>query len=291
MSTLEKQLVVVTGLSGAGKSIALNTFEDMGFFCIDNLPICLGEELAKQLQANKKGMERLALAVDGRSFDFFQQWAAFMALFAELEHSFSLLYLAADEEVLLRRFSQMRRIHPLATVGGDAVDGIRLELSHTKEVRDAADVVIDTSSLTPTELRALLLSRFGGEDHVPQLPVRVLSFGFKRGVPAEADLVFDVRFLPNPYFVEHLRACTGKDAEVATYVLDTAAGSSFFALLTPMLSFLIPHYLQGGKMSLTIAIGCTGGKHRSVAVAEELAVWLQDQPVQLRLSHRDIGME
>lgn len=291
MTDQKKQLIIVTGLAGAGKSITLNTFEDMGFFCIDNLPLFLGEELARHLADEGRGLERIVVTVDGRSADFFQQWSAFVQPFRCLAHVFTMLYLDAKDEVLIRRFSQMRRLHPLAGECDGLAAGIALERQRLQGVQAAADLVIDTSAFTPNDLRAKLINLFAGEGEGGSLAVRVNSFGFKRGLPPEADLVFDVRFLPNPYFEQDLRQLTGKEAAVANYVLQTKAGIEFFDLLLAQLKFLLPQYQQAGKMSLTIAFGCTGGKHRSVAVAEKIGTWLAGQGVDFRLSHRDIGME
>ena len=286
-----KQLVLVSGMAGAGKSIALKSFEDMGFFCIDNLPLSLGQALYERLLAGDEELHRLALAVDGRAAAFFELWAQFVAPFRALEdRQVTLLFLTADDEVLVRRFSQMRRVHPLAGEDGVAA-AIARERQQAQPVAEAAELVLDTSSLTPNELRATLLSRFGSQEQLGQLPVRLTSFGFKRGIPAEADLVFDVRFLPNPYFVPELKARTGKEAEVAAYVFGAPASEQFFGHLQPLIDYLLPLYQQAGKMMLTIAIGCTGGKHRSVAVTERLGQWLQKSSVQVRVSHRDLGME
>ncbi|MEN8140104.1 MAG: RNase adapter RapZ [Thermodesulfobacteriota bacterium] len=286
----EKQLLVVTGLSGAGKSIALNTFEDMGFFCVDNLPLWLGDDFVRRLGEKAAGMARVALVVDSRSPDFFQEWPAFLALFKGLDYRLSHIFLWAGEQVLLRRFGQMRRVHPLAGRTGGVRQAIDLEVSHSGELRAAADLVIDTSSLAPNELRALLLRHFGSaEEKAAALPVRVVSFGFKRGLVEEADLVFDVRFLPNPYFQPDLKPLTGLVPQVADFVLANEDADAFCDYLKPLLTFLRARYQAAGKVVLTIAIGCTGGKHRSVALAERVAGWFG--PEQVRLSHRDIGLE
>ena len=284
----DKEIVLLTGLSGAGKSLALKAFEDMGYYCLDNLPVCLVANLASQIPTASV-MHRLVVVMDGRDPDFFESWANILKEFKQLNIPFRTLFLKATDDILVRRFSQMRRSHPI--LGGDGVLGaISQEKKLYAEITRQADMVIDTSSYTPNELRLLLQKKFAGELALDDFLVTITSFGFKRGIPVDADLVFDVRFLPNPYFVPELRAKNGKDKEISDFALANKSGQEFMALFLPLVEFLVPAYQEAGKISLTIAIGCTGGKHRSVAVSEKLARVLAARPG-LKICHRDIGLE
>lgn len=280
--------VLLTGLSGAGKSTALHAFEDMGYYCIDNLPCFLVEELLAKRQGAGH-LKRLALVMDSRDPHFFERLPGIMTALQKAEPELQIFFLTADDETLIRRFSQMRRVHPLAA-NRDLPTAIDHERHRFADLLGEARE-IDTSHLSPHELRGILRKACGADLATEPLPVTISSFGFKHGLPPEADLVWDVRFLPNPYFQPHLKAKTGKEAEVADFVLDNETGRRFLTLLEPLLTFLVPHYQQAGKISLTIAIGCTGGKHRSVAVSHRVAEMLSGLPLELRISHRDIGKE
>ncbi len=290
MSTAsELQTVLLTGLAGAGKTTALNVFEDMGYYCIDNLPCFLVEELLSRRQGASH-LDRLALVMDSRDPLFFERLPAILAALGESGRDFSVFFLKADDEALIRRFSQMRRLHPLAgdrglpeAIGAERRGFEALAIPNARE--------IDTTHLSPHELRAILRKACGAELGSEPLPVTISSFGFKHGLPPEADLVWDVRFLPNPYFQAHLKDKTGREADVADFALNNEIGRRYLSLLEPLLTFLVPEYQQAGKVSLTIAIGCTGGKHRSVAVSQRVAEMLSGLALDLRLNHRDIGKE
>lgn len=290
MSALSRpQIVLLTGLSGAGKTTALNAFEDMGYYCIDNLPCFLVEELVARREGARH-LDRLALVMDSRDPLFFESLAGIMAALGEPAKNFSLFFLKADDETLIRRFSQMRRVHHLA-VDRSLPEAINDERRLFQDVLPAAARIIDTSHLSPHQLRGVLRQECGADLASEPLPVTICSFGFKHGLLLEADLMFDVRFLPNPYFQSHLKEKTGKEPDVADFVLNNETGRLFLSHLEPLLTFLVPQYQQTGKVSLTIAIGCTGGKHRSVAVSQRVVEMLSGQALDLRLSHRDIGKE
>jgi len=278
------RLTIITGLSGAGKSTALNIFEDAGFYCIDNLPVFLLLPLLKGMAGKTGGPDRLALVMDARDPDLL---ASFASNFAEAgKHSDpSLIFLEASDTSLIRRFSQLRRAHPLSRAGNvrEAIQQERKQLAGLKKM---AGCVIDTTSLSPNDLRRALLAL----DPAREIGMRLnlLSFGHKFGPPEEADLLFDVRFLPNPYWVPDLKEKTGQTREVADYALANETGRKFLDLLLPLLAFLIPLYEESGKAYLTLAVGCTGGRHRSVAVAEALKDTLPGSKYDIKVEHRDI---
>jgi len=278
-------LTIITGLSGAGKSTALNVFEDAGFLCIDNLPVFLLLPLLDGMARRADGPHRLALVMDARDVELAPALAGVLKEVKPKTALAQIIFLEANDTVLLRRYSQLRRAHPLAQVGL-VQDGIFSEKKRLAGLRQLADRVIDTSTLTPTELRHKLL--LYDASPVADMRVNVLSFGHKHGLPSEADLLFDVRFLPNPYYVAELKEKTGLDAAVAGHALDNASGSQFLVHLHALLDFLLPEFEQAGKAYLTIAVGCTGGKHRSVAVAEELHRHLSGGKWVVKLFHRDI---
>lgn len=283
------QTVLLTGLSGAGKTTALNAFEDMGYYCIDNLPYFLVEELVAR-RGGAPHLDRLALVMDSRDPLFFESLPGIMAALGKPGKNFSVFFLKADDEVLIRRFSQMRRVHPLS--GDRSLPAAIADERQGFEALIVSDVrEVDTSHLSPNELRGILRKACGADLGSEPLPVTISSFGFKHGLPPEADLVLDVRFLPNPYFQAHLKDKTGKEDDVADFALNNDIGRRFLSLLEPLLTFLVPQYQQAGKISLTIAIGCTGGKHRSVAVSQRVAEMLSGLALDLRLNHRDIGKE
>jgi RNase adapter protein RapZ len=278
---------VITGYAGAGKSTALNVLEDEGHYCVENLPAFLLPELVNGLAARNDHGGRLAVVMDSRDADFPREFQAIFARLQAAARPLTLVFLEASEEVLLRRYSQMRRVHPRA--GGDPVrEGIRREREELRVLRQAADRIVDTSALTPHQLRLHLLEQLGGPGRRP-LRISFTSFGFKHGPPVEADLLFDVRFLPNPYFVPEMSGRTGLEPEVAAYVLDNEAARRFLDLVRPLLAFLIPQYRQEGKTYLTVGIGCTGGRHRSVAMTEKLAKLTGAVAGEtIRICHRDL---
>jgi UPF0042 nucleotide-binding protein len=280
-----RQLVILTGLSGSGKSTVLKAFEDMGYYCVDNLPVELIPIFAELHAAGEGDFARAALLVDAREG---LQLEKLPGLLKHLRHNYPiiLVYIEAHEDALLRRYSETRRPHPL---GKDF--SVRESLQHERAlmepIRKLADVVIDTSQFNVHELRHFVNERFKSESKRPLL-VSLVSFGFKYGVPTDADLMFDVRFLPNPHFVSKLRQFTGKDAKVRRYIESFPQTGEFLRRMQSLLTYLIPHYIEEGKSYLTIAFGCTGGKHRSVMMAEWLKKALEKKGFSTRVVHRDI---
>ena len=286
------RFVVVTGLSGAGKSHAIRTLEDVGYFCVDNLPLELISTFADLTLGRHRRLGRAAVVVDIRGG---RELAGFPAAYNRLKRRrglrVALIFLEADDRILLRRFSETRRPHPLAHKGS-AAEGLREERRQLRAIRALADRIVDTSRLSVHELRRAILGMTGSAVSAQPLSVNIMTFGFKHGVPAEADLVFDVRFLPNPHFVPNLRPLLGHDRRVARYVMRAPAAQRFLKLATALLRFLLPEYIAEGKSYLTIAIGCTGGRHRSIAIGEALARKLKTvRGVVLRVQHRDSANE
>ena len=283
------KFVIVTGLSGAGKSTALKMLEDMGYFCVDNLPIALLPKFAELAHAPGSDISQVAVGVDirnGRSLD---------EMSSVLEHlkasgvAYQILYLEASDEVLVKRYKETRRTHPLAKQGR-VEDGIRQEREKLLYLKENATYILDTSQLLTRELKKALEQIFVGEKNFKNLMITVLSFGFKYGIPSDCDLVFDVRFLPNPYYVEGLKYKTGNDKEVQDFVMGYELSHTFLDKLVDMLEFLIPNYILEGKNQLVIGIGCTGGKHRSVTLANKLFEALSNCPEYgVRLEHRDVS--
>lgn len=263
-----QRTVLVTGMSGAGKSTTTRALEDLGFFCIDNLPVVLLPKMTELAAAAGEEIRRLAIVIDAREGRFLSEAPHYIAEVRQGGHPIEVLFLEASDDALIRRFSETRRRHPLAGKGGVA-EGIHRERALLDDLRHLADQLIDTSGLTVHELKALIQNRFStAQASGPS--VSVMSFGFRYGIPSQADLVFDVRFLPNPYFVPELRPFTGVDPRVAGYVLERDEAQLFLRKIVELCAFLLPLYQRERKAYLTIAIGCTGGKHRSVAIAHEL---------------------
>jgi RNase adapter protein RapZ len=281
------RFIVITGLSGAGKSHAIRALEDLGYFCVDNLPLALIPTFADLTLRPTGEIRRAAVVVDirgGKQLSRFPDMYRKLARRARLRPA--LIFLEADDRVLLRRFSETRRPHPLAP-RRSAAEGLREERHQLKSIRELADRIVDTSRLSVHELRRAILGLAGSSTLVSPLAVTFLSFGFKHGAPIDADLVFDVRFLPNPHFVPELRPLLGSNPRVARYILRAPAARKFLRLTTSLLRFLLPEYIAEGKSYLTIAIGCTGGRHRSIAIAEALARALKDVPgVSIRVRQR-----
>lgn len=278
------RVVVVTGLSGAGRSTALRVLEDAGFFCVDNLPPALAPELLDVVTSEGK-LDRLGLGIDVRTGAFLSGAEQTLSRLEQAGHEVRVIFLDCADDVLVRRFSETRRPHALA-LDGDLQAAIASERERLSGLRARADVVIDTTDFTVHDLRRHLIDYVGREGERPSMVVRLLSFGFKYGTPVHADLVFDLRFLPNPHFVEELRPRTGMDPEVAAYVLESPETKELIEHLKPLLDYTIPRYAREGKAYLTIALGCTGGRHRSVAMAEELARQLGSAH-QVVVIHRD----
>ena len=279
--------IVVTGMSGAGKSAASRCLEDLGFFCIDNLPATLIPKVAELCAQSEKRIEQVALVVDAREGRFLEGLFDILADLRRDGHLVRVVFLEASDEVLVRRFSESRRPHLLAP-GGSALEGILAERALLAHLKAKADLVIDTSSFTVHEFRKLLAGSFLDLPAPSRTALSLLSFGYKHGLPVDADLVFDARCLPNPHFVEALQPLTGLAPQVGEYVLGFAQARGFVERIQEFLKFTLPLYVQEGKAYLTIAVGCTGGRHRSVVLAEELARLLREAGYEVSVRHRDV---
>jgi UPF0042 nucleotide-binding protein len=283
-----QRIVFVTGMSGGGKLTAVRALEDSGFFCIDNLPVPVIPKMLDLLQHSAE-MTKLAIVFDAREKKYLGEAPKIVADARARGLDVQLLFLEASDVSLIRRFSETRRRHPLAP-DGTVPEGIAAERALLADLRAIADEVIDTSATTVHELKHLVQERFGSES-VTQLNVTVTSFGYRYGLPPQADIVLDVRFLPNPYFVPDLRALPGTSLEVSRWVLDHQISRDFLARAAELLTFLLPRYRDEGKAYLTVALGCTGGRHRSVALSEALGNALATQGVKARVRHRDVDRE
>jgi len=283
-----RHLVILTGLSGSGKSTVLKTFEDLGFYCIDNLPIGMLPMFADLPLGGEGEVARAAILVDAREGEQIAQLPRIVRLMRRDGAQTELVFIEDNEEALLRRFSETRRPHPLGQDSSVRV-GLARERRLMEPIRKFADVVIDTTKFNVHELRAFITRRFQDSDHKPML-VSLVSFGFRYGIPPDADLVFDVRFLPNPQFVAHLRKFSGKDKRVARYIRSFPQTGEFLKRIEGLLSYLIPHYIREGKSYLTIAFGCTGGQHRSVMMAEQIRRNLLKAGYNAKVNHRDIKL-
>jgi UPF0042 nucleotide-binding protein len=280
-----RQLVILTGLSGSGKGSVLNTFEDLGFYCVDNLPVALIPTFTELYEEGRGEIERAALLVDAREGEQIEKLPGIYRKLSS-EHPATLVFIEASDEALLRRFSETRRPHPLSH-GGSVAEGIREERRRMAPIRRLADVIIDTTKFNVHELRQFIIDRFQRPGRRP-LVVSVVSFGYRYGLPADADLVFDVRFLPNPHFVPRLRPFSGKDPRVARYIRSFPQTGEFLRRIESLLGYLIPHYIREGKSYLTVALGCTGGRHRSVTLAEVIRRALQRKGYAAKVVHRDL---
>jgi RNase adapter protein RapZ len=280
-----RQLVILTGLSGSGKGSVLRTFEDLGFYCVDNLPVSFIPSFAEQSMDGAEEFGRSALLVDAREGE---QLKKLPEVYRKLrrEYPTTLVFVEASDEALARRFSETRRPHPQ---GADipVLEGIRLERAQMARIREISDVVIDTTKFTVHDLRQFIIEKFEKAGKRPLL-VSLVSFGYRFGLPADADLVFDVRFLPNPHFVEKLRPHSGKDPRVSKYIRSFKQTGEFLRRIEGLLEYLIPHYIREGKSYLTIAFGCTGGRHRSVMMAEAMAKALSKKGYTTKVEHRDL---
>jgi UPF0042 nucleotide-binding protein len=283
------RIIVLTGLSGSGKSTATRALEDIGYFCIDNLPVVLLPKMTELAAAAGAEIQLLAIVIDAREGRFLDEAPRCIEEARRAGNPVEVLFLDSSDDVLIRRFSETRRRHPLSP-DGSLPQGIAFERGRLKDLRALADQIIDTSSLTVHELKGLIQARFAATPQEgPSLSL--LSFGYRYGIPAQADLVFDVRFLPNPFFVPGLKSFTGRDARVAEYVLNREETAAFLERIVDLCQFLLPHYRREGKAYLTVAIGCTGGKHRSVAVAHALGERLTQMGHKVQVSDRDSEKE
>ena len=282
------RIVVVTGMSGGGKSTALKMLEDMGYYCVDNLPAFLIEKFIELINLPGNQVQKVAMGLDVRSGQSFEDVDLVVSKLREAGYQIEILFMDAAENVLIKRYKETRRVHPLS-LDGRVEDGVRDERKILEKIRQHADYIIDTSNLLTRELKEELERIFILDKEYNSLMVTVMSFGFKYGIPADADLVFDVRFLPNPFYIEELKTKTGNDKEVHDFVMNCDEAESFRDKLNDMVQFLIPNYVKEGKNRLVIAIGCTGGKHRSVTFANELYQGIKGHAAcGLKLYHRDI---
>lgn len=282
--------VIITGISGAGKVTALKIFEDYGYYCVDNLPIDLIETFADLLFSQTSEKNKVAISVDIRSGDSLDKLSGILDNMTNKEQNYEILFLDCENNTLIKRFKETRRSHPMGDA--DSVENeINLERQQLEFLRDKADYIIDTSNLLVRELRSEIENIFVMNKEYKNLFVTVMSFGFKYGVPVDCDLVFDVRFMPNPYYVPEFKHKTGECKEVQDFVMDSPVSVEFVDKLTDMIEFLIPNYISEGKNQLVIGIGCTGGHHRSVTVAKELYSRLnnEDAPYGIKIAHRDIN--
>jgi UPF0042 nucleotide-binding protein len=284
------EFIIVTGMSGAGKSQTIKTLEDLGVFCVDNLPATLIPTVADLCAHSERRVERVAFVVDVREREFLGPLQDVLATLRQHGHTVRILFLEADDQVLLRRFSESRRPHPLAPQGS-VLRGISLERERMASLKAEADMVVETSGLTIHDLRRLLVAAFRDDQPGTKTAITLVSFGYRHGLPPDADLVLDLRCLPNPHFQEELRPLTGRDPKVSDFLLEDTKARSYLEELLQFLRFALPYYVQEGRAYLTIALGCTGGRHRSVSAAEFLARQLQGDGREVGVRHRDIDKE
>jgi UPF0042 nucleotide-binding protein len=281
------RFVIVTGMSGGGKATAMKMLEDAGYYCADNMPVPLIEKFMELLAMPDNGIQKVALGLDIRADQTFEDVNELVSRLRKT-YTFEILFLEAADNVLIKRYKESRRVHPLIVNGGDIASGIAGERALLASIKQSADYVIDTTNLLTRELKAELDKIFVNNQSYNSLMVNIMSFGFKYGIPPEADLVFDVRFLPNPFYIDELKHKTGLDKEVQDYVMSFEEANVFLDKLVDMVNFLIPNYVKEGKYQLIIAIGCTGGQHRSVTLAGELYNRLKDKgDYGLTLRHRE----
>ncbi len=283
------RFVIVTGMSGSGKRTAMKMLEDVGFYCVDNLPVALIDKFVELIAMPNSEVNKVALGIDVRADQSFDGVCRVLEKLKDNGYLFEILFLEASDAVLLKRYKETRRLHPLSPKGR-VQEGIHKERETLKEIRQMADYIFDTSNLLTRELKEEIDNIFIHNKEYNSLIVSILSFGFKNGIPADADLVFDVRFLPNPFYIDELKHKTGNDKEVQDYVMGFPEASEFLKKLMDMLDFLIPNYVKEGKHQLVVAIGCTGGKHRSVTLANELYAKMKDHGTYgMKLYHRDVN--
>ncbi len=287
------RFLLVTGLSGAGKSVVNRYLEDMGAFCVDNLPPNMMFKMMEAFEQSNMRCPLVSMAVDVRSAELFDAKAVsdLIGEMRELGYQIECLYLEASDEALVSRYKETRRDHPLAGDNVSLTDAIIRERNIMQPLRETATHIVDTTSLKAKELKNILSGIFGGESSTSAMRIELSSFGFKRGLPRQADLVYDVRFLPNPFYIEGLGRHTGLDEDVRDFVLKHPVTEEFLVKMQDLLNFLLPHYQEEGKSRLAIAVGCTGGAHRSVAIAEALAAFLRVQGYLVSVTHRDLALE
>ncbi len=281
------RIIIVTGMSGSGKSTALRALEDVGFFCVDNLPVVLLPKLLEIQTDAASEISKVALVMDLRERYFLEKYAEIFAKLKEEGHRIEILFLDASDESLLRRFRETRRAHPLCE-RGTVMEGIALEREKLSALRAMADKIVDTSSFNVHQLKEVIQRHFMTSTTEKRLLINLMSFGFRYGLPAEADIVLDVRFLPNPYFIEELKHLNGENEKIQEYVMGWEESQTFLRKMLDMMEFLIPLYEKEGKSNLNVALGCTGGKHRSVVMATRLARYFAGENYLVNVAHRDI---
>ena len=278
--------IIVTGLSGSGKSEAMRALEDMGFYCVDNLPPTLIPKFAELCYQSNSTIDKVALGIDVRGRKFFEALHESLNTLRKDKYPFEVLYLDCADDVLLKRYKMTRRNHPLA-INRQIPEGIKMERTILEPLKEIADCIIDTSNMKPKDLKEEISKIYAHGEVNNNLTISVVSFGFKHGIPSDSDLVFDVRFLPNPYYVDELRSKTGEDQEVRDYVMDADISHQFYEKLIDMINFLVPQYIEEGKHHLVISIGCTGGRHRSVTISNLISDELMKLGYRVVKKHRD----
>lgn len=284
------KFIIITGLSGAGKSQAVKFLEDLSFFCVDNLPPALILKFAEICNQSRGSIDKVAIVTDIRGGKFFDQLQSSLDELQKEGFNYDILFLEASDETLIKRFKTSRRLHPLS-MDGRIIRGINAERRKLEEIKAKATYIIDTTNMSTAQLKQEIIHLFIEGGKTERLMINVISFGFKYGIPLDADLVFDVRFLPNPYYIESLKKLSGNDDEVGEYVMKWPEAIVFMAKLVDMIEFLIPYYINEGKTQLVIAIGCTGGRHRSVTIANLLSQKLKEKEHRIIKEHRDIYEE
>ena len=290
------EIIILTGMSGAGKSLAANYLEDMGYFCIDNLPPDLLPELVSSFARNSGSRSpdeeprRMAFVIDVRGLDLFDGILPALDRLGQMAIDYRIIFLDATDQELINRYKQSRRNHPLAQ-GRGIVEAIRLERDKLAPIRDLAADVLDTTNLTPTDFRDLLYAMLSASDREERMTILIQSFGFKYGIPVDCDSIVDVRFIPNPYYVSEMKNLSGLNDAVRDYVMSFSETGQFMDMQEKIFEFAIPYYIREGKVRLTIGVGCTGGRHRSVALAEDLATRLRDNHLRVVIDHRDIDKD
>lgn len=286
MASKKVRLIVITGLSGAGKSQALQSLEDQGYFCVDNLPPTFIVKFAELCAQSQGKVSKTAIVCDLRGGEFFSSLNEALVNLETEGFQYELLFLEASDKTLVGRYKESRRRHPISLHGG-ILEGIQRERQQLEEIRGEAHKIIDTSNLTSQQLRQQIAELFGENQGLGQLTVSVISFGFKYGIPLDADLLIDVRFLPNPFYVEDLRPLTGEHPQVQEYIFKNPVAQDFLEKYLALLEYILPFYVKEGKRHLVIGVGCTGGQHRSVAIAERIGVFLNEHHYTMNLRHRD----
>ena len=284
------KFVIVTGLSGSGKSEVMKVFEDMDYYCVDNLPPTLIVNFAEICYQAGSMVDKVALGIDIRGMKFFEDLHESLRTLKKENYPFEILFLDCDDDTLLKRYKMTRRNHPLA-LNRQIPEGIKIERKILNPLKEIANYIVDTTNMKPKDLKEEILKIYSTGEKQTNLTISVLSFGFKHGIPKDSDLVFDVRFLPNPYYLDSLRDKTGEDQEVRDYVMNSDISREFYSKLTDMIDFLIPQYVEEGKHHLVISIGCTGGRHRSVTIANLIADEIQSNGYRVVKKHRDFMLK